>query len=72
MYIDIFVIKVNFNVFYLSRAIMLFDIRLNIIPFYIELLYYRHADVVTSASEKNFNSGDMALDINKSYYCCYY
>ena len=59
--------------FYISTAIMLFDMWFNIILRYTLLtLYIRvyYGNVVTSASEQNFNSGDMAL--NKYILYCYY
>ena len=66
--IDIFnIININY-MFYISTAIMSFDIyiyiymRFNIIliHFFIMILY-RHGNVVTRLSEQNFYFGDMAL-----------
>ena len=46
--------------FYLYSAIMLFNMWFNTVLLF-NIVLYSHANVVTSASEQNFNSGDMAL-----------
>ena len=71
LYIEyIFIINVNY-IFYRRHCDIFYICDFNIVLF-LNIVLYRHAIVVTSASEHNLNSGYMAHTNKYDYYYYYY